>query len=102
MEEAADTLADTLHLALMNNGGMQGLDGATRAQRLMSKLVPAMADTCRGAAIAAILRDQSTGQKAMALGDALHNTPDSDTRSVLKEVCAHAHAHAPVLREVCT
>lgn len=89
MEEAADTLADTLQLAVTNQGGMHGMEGAARAQKLVSKLVPGMADTSRGAAIGAILSNQTTAQKATALGDALHNLPDSDTPSVLKELIEH-------------
>jgi CRP-like cAMP-binding protein len=72
----------------MEKGGMRGIEGAKQTRRLVSKLVPAMSDTSRGAALTAILSGLSSEQKASAIGDAFETlaTGTSDIIAVLKEV----------------
>ena len=67
---------------------MRGIEGAKQTRRLVSKLVPAMSDTSRGAALTAILSGLSSEQKASAFGDAFETlaTGTSDIIAVLKEV----------------
>ena len=96
LDEAADALAGILQLTVMEKGGMQGIEGANKARRLVAKLVPTMSDTSRGAAIEAILSGLSSEQKASAIGDAFeslsvvqhgpHAEASSDIAVVLKEL----------------
>ena len=71
LDEAADSLTDVLRTAVMEKGGMHGIDGASKSKRLISKLVTTMSDSSRGAAIAAILDDLDAERQASVIGDAL-------------------------------
>ena len=91
LDEAADALTNMLQLTLLEKGGMQGIEGASKAKRLVAKLVPAMSDTSRSAAIGAILGGLGAEQKATVIGDAFESLPSapdgvSDVPSVLKEL----------------